>query len=560
VAIAAVFAVAAAPASAAAPPAWTQEADAIAAPWPGLQEADGRFKDYVLARDPNEQRDDYGDAMLGYALLLSAARTGDATLADSGLRAVEYALERAARSPSTQVFHQLATVSAYNLARTRFASHPVFQRARARWEDVLKRIEVYRLGRQKVTNKSIVETILLLELLRSGLSSDVDGAALEDPEATRRTIREFLATDLPKAARSYRVGARTVFGDMPLLPPAYHALSIGMLARTLELLGDDAPSAARKLLESGVLASRAAAAPDGDVAYHGRSQLQAWTLTLTAYGASRAGHGGLAAQTVQRLIDGYGSGPEGFLVTPSLAQDIEDALPGLDEYLAGASYVGLTLMALEWAIPSAPEAFTDEGYPPGVLGTGSGAWATADSGRVWFAVKRTRTSTFDLRYDFGLVALKRYEDGAWRDVLPARPRTTRAADSAGPVLLSGGTRGYPEGTSIATAKGNRVVVKGGFRASNGRWLRKGVTFTFAPTSCGVRLTFNGRANDLYEYSGFFRADPKRSGNAVQDETQRLAFGARPSVTYRGEYASGSDVGLVRATARVRNRSLHLCGR
>jgi hypothetical protein len=131
-AVAALFVCVCTPASAAAPASWTQKAAEIAAPWPGLQESDGRFRDYVLARDPGDHRDDYGDPMLGYGLLLTSVRTGDAALADSALRALEFSLDRAARSPSTQVFHQLAVVSAYNVARQRYPTHPVFTRARGR--------------------------------------------------------------------------------------------------------------------------------------------------------------------------------------------------------------------------------------------------------------------------------------------------------------------------------------------------------------------------------------------------------------------------------------------
>lgn len=565
-AVAALFTVLSAPASAAPAAAWTQKADEIAAPWPGLQEPSGSFRDYVLARDPSDQRDDYGDAILGYGLLLTAARTGEAGLADTALRALEHSLERAARSPSTQVFHQLATVSAYNLARRRFAEHPVLQRARSRWEDMLRRIEVHRLGRQKVTNKSIVEAILLLELLRSGLSSSEPGAALADPAGTLATVKRFLASELPRAARPFQLDGRTVLGDMPLLPPAYHGLSVGMLTRTIELLGGEAPSAARALLKRGVAASVAMAAPDGEVAYHGRSQSEAWTLTLTAYGAERSAQHGLAERTIGRLAGAYPTGPEGFLVTPSMAQSIDAAIPGVDEYVAAASYTGLTLMALEWAIAAGGGGGSDA-QPPGarVLGTGSGAWATSRRGDVWFAVKRTRTSTRDLRYDFGLMALKVRSGGVWRDLMPLRPRTVSGFDTAGPVLSTGGSAGYAEGYELRLGKGGRVVVRGGFRTRTGRWLRRGVAFTFTPVPCGVRLTFPVRAGDRLAYSGFFRGEPRGSGRAVRDAEQQLRLDTAPSVSAGGSYASGSDVGLVRATARWRRSragtaSIETCAR
>jgi hypothetical protein len=210
-------------------------------------------------------------------------------------------------------------------------------------------------------------------------------------------------------------------------------------------------------------------------------------------------------------------------------------------------------MALEWAIASAgPGADGPAPADAFVLGTGTGAWATARKGDIWFAVKRTRTSTRDLRYDFGLVALKARVDGTWRDVLPLRPRTLAGSDSAGPVLHRGGSVGYPEGSKLLSAKGRRLVIRGGFRTRSGRWLRRGVVFTFAPIACGVRLTFAARAGDHLQFSGFFRQKPRRKGRSVADRSQRIRFDRPPDgVTEEGVYASGSDIGLVRARALFR---------
>jgi hypothetical protein len=562
VAVAALLALLPAPALAAAPPEWAEEAREIAVPWPGLQEADGRYRDYVIARDPAGVRDDYGDAMLGYGLLLTSARTGDASLADSGLRALELSLDHPARSPSTQVFHQLAVVSAYNVARERFPSHPVFTRARGRWEDVLRRVAVYRLGRRDVTNKSIVESVMLLELLRSGLSSSEPGAALADPAATRALVKRFLATGLPQASKPFERAGRALLGDLPLLPPAYHGLSVGVLARAVELLGDEAPGAARSLLRRAADASVAATAPDGEVAYHGRSQAQAWTLTLTGYGAevaavqpgasSRAGsYRGLARRAIGRLATSYGTGPEGFLITPSLVGTrVELALPGLDEYVAAVPYAGLTLASLEWAIASATDGST-RGPASGVtvLGNGTGSWAVSRTGDVWFAVKRTRTSTRDLRYDVGLVALKvRADGGSWTDVMPPRPRTLKGNQSGGPMLLSPGGSGAPEFTELRRGKGGAIVGAGGFRSRSGRWLRRGLTFTFTPTACGVRLTWPARRGDRYTATGFFRTRPDLGDGVVSDDSQAIRVEAIESLRSTDGYSSGSDASLTRGVA------------
>jgi hypothetical protein len=560
VAVAAVLACIPAPASAAAPAEWTQKAAEIASPWPGLQEPEGRFRDYITTRDPEGVRDDYGDPMLGYGLLLTSVRTGDSGLADAGLRALEYSLDRAARSPSTQVFHQLAVVSAYNLAREHFAANPIFVRARGRWEDVMRRIEVYRLGKREITNKSIVESVLLTELLHSGLSSDQPGTALADPTGTLAVVKRFLGTDLPKADKPYERSGRAVLGDMPLLPPAYHGLSVGMLGRAVTLLGDQAPSAARSLLRRAAAASLALAGPDGEVAYHGRSQSQAWTLSLTGYGAEVAAgqpgasalapaFRGLAERTIGRLAQRYSTGSEGFLVTPALAQSIDAAIPGLDEYVAAASYVGLTLSTLEWAIGAAGDGSAG-GVPSGmaVLGGGSGSWATSRSGSVWFAVKQARTSVRDLRYDAGLMALKvRGSGGAWRDVVPLRPRTLKGDQSAGPVL--GG--GVPEFATLERGRGGSTVARGGFRTRSGRWVRKGVTFTYAAVSCGVRISWAARKGERYAYSGFFAGPPAVKSKTVSDDEQIIRFDSPVTVSKGSNYSSGSDARLTRVTARFK---------
>jgi len=364
-----------------------------------------------------------------------------------------------------------------------------------------------------------------------------------------------------------------VLGDMPLLPPSYHALSIGFLGRALALLGSEAPSAARALLRRSTDASVALTAPDGTVAYHGRSQEQAWTLPLTAYGAQLAGgspaYRALAERTIDRLVDAYATGPEGFLVTPSLVQDIDAAIPGIDEYVAGASYVGLTLSSLEWTIAAAGDgpagrigADSSKSY---VHGRGAGSWATSRSGDVWFAVKRSRTSTRDLRCDVGLVSAKLREGSEWREVIPPRPRTALKDASAGPVLTAGGRSGTLELTELEPGREGRLVGRGGFRTTSGRWVRRGLTFTFAPTKCGVRLSFRGLKGDRYVYTGFFRGEPRREDGAIRDETQSIETDSPPKLSTGGSFASGADVRLHGGIARWKRAkagtvSVEVCAR
>lgn len=105
--------------------------------------------------------------------------------------------------------------------------------------------------------------------------------------------------------------------------------------------------------------SRAIAAPDGDLAYFGRSQQQAWSPALTAYGALSAAAisrpavaqrlRGLAARAIERLRGAHGTGPKGCFITPSLRPHYRGTR-GLDSCAAAIGYSGLTLTALNWAM------------------------------------------------------------------------------------------------------------------------------------------------------------------------------------------------------------------
>ena len=86
-----------------------------------------------------------------------------------------------------------------------------------------------------------------------------------------------------------------------------------------------------------------------------------------------------------------------------------------------------------WLVDAVRSAVVDGRLAPGaplpadrdgafVDGAGAG-FAAVRSGDVWFAVNG-RPLQPDLRYDTGLVALKRREeDGSWRDLIRPRPMT-----------------------------------------------------------------------------------------------------------------------------------------
>ena len=331
-----------------------------------------------------------------------------------------------------------------------------------------------------------------------------------------------------------------MIGDFTGAPLAYHALATGFLARAVELMGSSAPAAGRRVLRRAIAASWGFAGPDGDASYYGRSQEQSWTLPLTAYAAARGStrYRGLAVRAVGRLGDAYRIGRQGLFVTPALGQDVGAAIKGLDPYVAAVSYNGLTLVALDWAIGATPG--TAAGGSVGadrdgalVFARGSRTFATVRAGDVWFAVKQARSDPADLRYDFGLVAVKvRDASGTWR-TLPLRPR---GGGTAGPRVAGGHAAGRR-----LTVAGDAVMVDGGFR-SRGRWVRRGVRFRFEPTACGVRMTVPTRRGDDLDYSAFQTPDGRQTVSA-QPEGR---------ATTSGRLASGLDAVVRRRTLRFRN--------
>ena len=99
-------------------------------------------------------------------------------------------------------------------------------------------------------NKWLVESIAMLEFVRSGLSSKRRGAALAQQRDTYRRIVSVVNRIVPDMADRSSVAngggqLGLVLSDPPENPLAYHALSLGLIARAVRLLGPAAGPRAR---------------------------------------------------------------------------------------------------------------------------------------------------------------------------------------------------------------------------------------------------------------------------------------------------------------------------
>lgn len=516
-------------------------ADRVAEAWAARQAPSGLF------RAPADDRlsGGYGTVMIGYGLLRTGERRRDTELVAAGVRAVSTALTR--RASQRGVFDLLAMATSYNFARAKLDAEPAFKRVRPAWEDHLRSAAAPAVGEWALGcvqrehcfhNHEIVEAAADLELLATGLRSERAGTKLADPAGLRAralyTVDEVVPSVTGRRARVLDASGSGrpagLLSDSGPFPLAYHGLSSSMLALALSRLYPNVPEAARAALGRAVEALAGFMGPDGDVAYIGRRQQQAWALAGAAHAGESAsvlflGRGGAsrrfesaADRALERLRSRHPVTGRGLAMVPR-----EDAG---DERGVDANAVvlnGLTLFMLNLAADGASHSpdlsRTDlaADRPGGAfLDPAQARFAAVRHDDVWFAV-HARPRPPDLRNDFGLMALKtRGRDGAWRDALRPRPLTTSGNASAGPVLENEGERLLPYGDRIRVLAGGVVLVRGAYRPPGARQGGRPASFRFTPVEDGVRASFPVEAGDTVRLSSF---EPEgESGNELEQGT------------------------------------------
>jgi hypothetical protein len=346
-------------------------------------------------------------------------------------------------------------------------------------------------------NYKLVDQVLNLELARSGVTSTAPNTRLRDPRALRRVALAWLDRVLPSQTPATATvgvpGRRTergsVLSDPGAMPLAYHALCTAWVVRAVELAGADASPALRSVARRTLWALVGVAAPDGEVAWSGRGQDQAWSLAAALY-ASAAGSRAFAdtdpvlAARLRRLADVEltaldGRARDGALqVLPSG----NDQLSGLDHYYSGVGSMGLALQWLGMARDELPDPGAPRlGLPAEIDGAtfadpGRTGLLARREGRGWLGMRLRRDHAFDPRQDFGLVRALHVEADGWHEDRVARPGPVSAAGrpaqrvpSAGPLLVAGRRAFWPEATSwVPIAHG--VELRGQWHSRDGRSL------------------------------------------------------------------------------------------
>lgn len=549
--------------SAAAQSAPAQLADAMAERWTALQDADGSFPESVR---PRAHWGGYAEPALGHGLILAGLRAGRADWVQAGARAQRWFVEHAADRRS--VFANALLAAGYNLLRQRAPRTPAFAAGRASWERYLRAVTLMYLSKptDALANKYLVETVAVLELARTGLTSTRPGAVLNDIGAARRKALDMLGRRVPLrvdqlrgVAAGHRTSALSDPGGQPL---AYHTLTAGFLARAIELAGPHAPAAARRALTVAVRTTWALQSPDGDLSYIGRSQGQSWALALAAYAARSATSQACTAlerelqatgqRALGRLRELHAVGADGLAIIPSAFGPA--TLAALDDYAGQVVYNGLTLTGLEWAA-SAPRRcragrlLADRPGADAVLPFGASTFAVARSGPVWMAVKRAASEPGDSRYAYGLRTLKlRDGQGRWRDLLPATPRHAgRPVSSLGPsLLLADGRIAAPHGTSMRVSANGEIRVKTRFVTAGGTVVRSGVVVRFTPTAQGAKVLVPTQPGDRVVFSALTEGQPHIGAHGVDGLHATVTASDPVQVVLQGPLASASSLDVWRA--------------
>jgi hypothetical protein len=548
------------------------------------QQRDGAIVDYV-AKTPTYG---YATMMIGYGLVRAGERRHDPQSVKRGFRAIDATLRR--NNPHRGVFDALANATAYTWIARNLPHDPSFLALRARWQRYLTTIAqpfIGSSGLKRCTanalcfhNHEAVGAFGDLQLVGTGLRSNVRGAKLADPAALRAGAVRKLGVELPPSADSdarFSFGGDTRAGlgllsDSGTWPLAYHAFSTAMVAGAADDLGlSRAPVSTRRALVRTAGALAGLMAPDGDVAYLGRRQEQGWALASAVYAAVAvqrmpgvdarlAGElRTVADRAFTRLVTVYRNGPGGLGPVPRKLSPGE-GFRGLDA--DAATPVALTIFLLNLASDQA--ARTGLVAPRQLPADSQGAFlepqkmafAAVRHGDLWYVVHRNRIG-YDRRYDFGLVALKQRDaSGRWHDVIRPRPNSRgHTHDSGGPVLDVKGNRYLADGTSIAVSpRTGVVVVRGGFQSQDGKFLRRGVTFRFAPVRAGVAMTFPLRRGDAARMTAFMPdGQVRRLGATIYDSHSSVEL-TPPAKRYRylaRGLASCCDKSIIEASALFR---------
>src|SRR3712207_2784247 len=159
---------------------------------------------------------------MGYALLQTGLRTGNRAYVETGILSISWATDPNryfapdARSDDS-VFEQWGVAAAYNLARVKLKGDSVWEKHRDRWEAWLKKQKTVRFGTgRRFSNHDLVEAVMVLELLNSGLTSNEPNAIVGPArEQAEKQVLQLVNTQAPNVVGNRNPAFISDPPDMP---------------------------------------------------------------------------------------------------------------------------------------------------------------------------------------------------------------------------------------------------------------------------------------------------------------------------------------------------------
>lgn len=548
-------------------------ADRIAESWVERQLESGAFPDAIAERFGLRGRDTYGEAMLGGALLLSGRRTAESRLALSGLRAIDYAIRTRRgfapkRLPSRVArlvprfrggmypFSMIGIVDSWiecdEFSAFESEIDPRIVRDIRCEIDSAGPLQTRLIDRHRDRNRTFLEMLLVKSL--DCVSSLHPGAAGIDA-----SIDTWCDLTLAESGSNGDGFPAALLSDVPDQPQAYHAFTTGNLARLIRRSAPGSGPKLEELLRRAVRASRLLASPDGDLAWAGRTTMLAWTLPFAAYAAlvaantpdcdpaEASANRGFAADLLERLrgeyvIEPQASGEPSLALVPALSDPAGAGQGVIDEYAAEVSYIGTTLLGLEW-VAAEPAGTHRESSPTpiqGLLRVGSTepVLGSVRSEDLWLGLRGQRsTERTDPRYDLGPVAAKERTESGWRWLLPPRPRLVPPDMRSWIQIRRGGELVLPISDSTESVDGG-VEQRISF-PNDGDSSTDHLSLQYAPSpASGLRISIQGprpRLQLVFWLPGD-RMEPASDGLLLGKVLMR--YSDQPSVN-RGDLVSSS---------------------
>jgi hypothetical protein len=554
--------------------------DLVLTPWLASQTRSGNFK----RPSGNPLNDGYSNTGIAYAMLLESVRSGDEKYFNSAMRAIGWTLRT--RRPMQGVFYQMFTAAAYNVARQNFSRRAAFRRISRSWAGALRGLRYQRgvFGSHYRYNKNLVEALEVIELYNSRLKTNARGAILRDRrDALRRAVR-LMNVWIARRANDYTVAVGAAEGwplateitqmsDPPDNPPAYNALTAALFMRAYDRLPRRYRTARmRQTAERMIGGVIARTAPDGDIAFDGRSQEQAWALSSAAFAAWNAAgfeqgvmreiQLAFARRVVGRLerVHVTANSSFGFVLTPAAGCcDRQDMPPGQDHYYDVGDYSGLTALTMGWALERRPKDWQSGTTPlptdsPSnlIYRMGRGRFFQhRGSGIYWFL--RMQSDYYDARADMGVAVMKvRSADGSWRDVVPPRPYTGghhRPADPGSPCLV------YRRGCAFLELHGGVPDGVGGYQfeavwRTARRTIVRRAKATVVPLARGLRISWAALPGDRFEVDNFLPKARCTAGGVGSPGLSVTISGQTGCRIDKAVFAGGARVDLLRSHSVV----------